>query len=577
MKKLFSFKNSILSLFKILFFAICFSIPFYESFKYKNFSKEAPSANLVLEEEAVKLGVEFKHTDALEWTHKFMKAHPQIAKWFQAVSASVAVADINNDGWQDIFLSSSSFRQPSHLYINKKGEGFIEKAAEYGLDKIPNPIRSIFLDCDNDGELELFTSTGKCPLLYKKDSEGVYKKLYDFVEGPYCLFTTGLNVLDYDKDGDLDIVFGNLTRNGLPNSPVDADNGGKTVMLENIGECRFYPNDSVLNHKTLTYVNAIGVGDIFNDGSQDIWVGTDFNNDWVYKQKETFYQRLDPNKSKTLAHNAMSSEWVYLENVQYPYIFISHIFEPGYFTSGNMMWSAKSGNLKNYSQKLGLDKCGWSWGAKFADLNNDSFQDLVVSNGYISGQSHKSAFFRFRSASMMPRELAEQGAIWKAIGNLSYAGHQQDCVFININDESFQEVSKYIGFDSEALDGRGLAYADFNNDGLTDIIVANQKQRTQMYTNRSVVSGAWIGFELISNKRAAIGANLFLKLKSGRVLRRALFPYNGYSSQSDPRLHIGLGKEKIHSVHVKWLDGTEQKVEEFNINEYNLVTKLNRF
>lgn len=521
----------------------------------------------------IEMGVSFSHHGAMEWINSYTKNQPQLRKRFKSISASVAVADVNNDGWQDLFFPSGSYTKSSHLYINYKGKRFIESAEKYGLDSLAAPIRAVFLDCDNDGDLEIFFSTNSCPQLYKKNKYSIYKKFPGIPSGSHCIFSTSINTLDYNEDGLIDIVLGNRANADSPNSLVSADNGGMTVLFKNTGQCKFKIDNEAFHHLPKTHVSAIGVGDLDGSGKDTLWLANVFNDDHIYSYRDKKFALTNPLNLQSYSKSSMSSEWVYLEDTKTPYIFVSHIYEPGYFTTGNQFWHLEESRLVDKSIDFKINRCGWAWGAKFIDLDNDSFQDLIVVNGYISDAKKPSFFFDYNLIANMPRSVANSLDFWSSTKNYSFAGDQQDCIFLNKKNKRFEKIEISPKFDLETLDGRGLAIADFNNDGKMDLAVSNQLQRAQVYMNHSPNDHNWLGIQLVGTESnyQAIGSKVELTLRNNQVLKKQLQPLNGYSSQSDSRLHFGLRDQSIKSARVFWPSGKVQVFENLEINSYNLI------
>lgn len=539
--------------------------------------------------------VERSHELGIRHTHKMESTldtpFKKIDPYLTATGASVSVVDINSDDKYDLFFPSTQKHEKNHLYINT-GNGFKDGAKEYGLESFGIGItRSTFLDCDNDGVDELLLNTLGCPILLKRELSGKKYSRIPFGNGKEgCYWSSAINLLDLNRDGLIDIVMaGHLTEwkdfftwlNFLPNTVVGADNGGPIETFENVGSCKFSKTENYLKEDARTFTLAIGAGDLRNSGNPDLWFATDFNNDKVYLSASgsgpLYFSSGKQKLSRSTSNSGMNADMAYLAGPDYPHVYVSHLYRPGYFIGGNSLWSfdVSTDKFINQSEDRGVRRCGWSWGAKFIDLNNDSFQDLVVANGHISGEKKIDYMFRMSTIMSSSRQFMSDYKMWPAFKGHSLSGHERDCVFLNRGDGFFDDISSQLDFDRDRLDGRGVATVDIDNSGQRSIVVANQKQRPHVYTISTKNKNDWIGFKMRGTKsnRAALGAKVKVTLKSKRVLVQELYPLNGYSSQSDGRLLFGLGKEEIDTIQINWPSGKIQTLNSASKNRYNLVSE----
>lgn len=151
--------------------------------------------------------INLKHRHHKNIVHKNLN---HLSQWLTAFGASVAVADINNDGYQDVFLNDSSPNSVHSLLVNTKSNHFEDQTKEFGLDKMSYPYavtKSIFFDCNNDGYQDLFLLS-QCPQLFI-NHDGKYFEDYSAKSGVQKCTMVGAaaNVFDYDKDGNLDLIW----------------------------------------------------------------------------------------------------------------------------------------------------------------------------------------------------------------------------------------------------------------------------------------------------------------------------------------------------------------------------------
>ncbi|MBI2820928.1 MAG: CRTAC1 family protein, partial [Acidobacteria bacterium] len=242
-------------------------------------------------------------------------------------------------------------------------------------------------------------------------------------------------------------------------------------------------------------------------------------------------------------------------------IYVTNITDE-YMKECNMLWHNNGdGTFTDVSKETGTCDTLWGWGAKFADFDNDGWQDLFAVNGLRS--AGKDNFIP-----VLVNMIISPGIDftdinnWPDIGDMSWSGFQKKKLFHNLGTQTFKEISAAAGVDN-ALDGRGVAIADFDNDGRLDIYQTNANQEALLYRNVTENAGNWIELKLIGTQsnRDAIGARITVKA-GGLSLTRVVTGGDGYSSQSSSRVHFGLGPDgRIDSMEIRWPSGAVQKVE----------------
>jgi hypothetical protein len=216
-------------------------------------------------------------------------------------------------------------------------------------------------------------------------------------------------------------------------------------------------------------------------------------------------------------------------------VYVTNITDE-YMKECNMLWHNNGdGTFTDLSKETGTCNTLWGWAAKWGDFDNDGWEDLFVVNGLRSA-SKENYIPVLVEMIIKPGIDFTDVRIWPHIGTMSWSGYQKKKLFRNLGAQSFKEVAAEAGVDNDK-DGRGIAVADFDDDGRIELKLIGTK-----------------------SNRDAIGARATLKL-GGETLIREVNGGNGYSGQSSARLHFGLGAAtKIDSLEIRWPSGKVEKV-----------------
>jgi hypothetical protein len=420
----------------------------------------------------------------------------------------VAVADLNNDGRPDVLLTQYC---GARVFLNLGGGRFEDVTAESGLS---NPVwgtSAAFFDYDRDGWLDL-----------------VIVNYVDYNPKSDCLSPRGLR--DFCGPQGLAPVSSKLFRNLGPKA------GGR-IKFEDVSF------DSGLGR---TPGPGLGVvcADFDGDGWPDVFVANDGqpNRLWINRRNGTFAdEAMSRGVAYTEVGKAFSGMGIALGDVGNTGmldLYITHLTR-----ETNTLWrQGPRGLFRDRTAEAGLVATGWhgtGFGTVMADFDLDGSVDLAVVNGRI-----------MRGGSAQAPELG----FWE-----TYAERNQ--LFANDGTGKFRDLSP----NNKAFCGpwnvaRGLACADFDDDGAPDLLVTRIGGRARLYKNVAPNRGHWLKVRAIDPKlkRDAYGAEV--RVKSGGAERlRLINPAQSYLSSGSPVALFGLGTAtQIDSIRIDWPDGTKE-------------------
>ena len=506
---------------------------------------------------------------AVHRTRRFEGKHADVLRMFTSGGAAAAVADYNNDGFDDIFMLDSDTGRPHHLFRNN-GDGFFpDMAKQAGVSggNEPDTICAdvLWFDYDNDGREDLLIARFGTPILHRNTGDGTFKDvtassgLTDFGN------TIAVIAFDYDNDGLLDLLFGDYFQpvnlfdlespKILPDNLDDAHNGGGVRLYRNTGE-RFVnvtEKAGLANHDGWTL--DLGHADYDNDGDQDLYVAADYGTDRLYRN-EGKGKFVDVTESAIGidTKKGMNIDWADYDNDGWLDAYITNITDE-YMREGNFLWrNSGDGTFLDVSKETSTHETGWGWAAKFADFDNDGWQDLFVVNGLRSAGRENYITHVFEMLTRPGVDFSDL-ASWPNIGGMSWSGYQQQRLLRNDGAGGFVEVGPQAGVAND-LDGRGIALGDFDNDGRIDIYQTNADQPALLHLNVTA-AGNWVSIALRGTRSNRFGICARIRLTaSGNEQIREINGGNGYSGQSAKRAHFGLGSSrKVDSVEVRWPSG----------------------
>ncbi|HET9385171.1 MAG TPA: FG-GAP-like repeat-containing protein [Gemmatimonadales bacterium] len=531
----------------------------------------------------------------IEFVHQSPTLDPKvqhIAPHIAGLGACVSVADFNNDNNPDLYFTSSRFGTHNALYLNTGTGTFHDHSEHAGLAALNRPgegvsMGAVWGDFDNDGFEDLFVSKwGYQQLFRNSGTSGTFTDVTEQAGLRRWMNSNGAVWLDFDRDGLLDLYvtgyfrsdidFWNLrTTRIMQHSWEFATNGGKNLLFKNIGNGRFQDVTDSLGVGSTRWTLAAAAADFNDDGWPDLYLANDYGPEELYLNREGKRFELARAGLQDDSKSGMAVAIGDVYNRGRHDVFVTNISEKGFLFQGNNLRINFLKELDRFDEVATgpVADAGWAWGAQFGDLNNDGLLDLVIANGFISGDSTRSYWYAMSKIAGAQGNIFEDARNWPAIGSASLSGYERSRVLLNRGADGFEDVALQAGV-TDVLDGRAVAMADLSNRGALDVIIANEKARPVLYRNADSARGHWLELKLIGTRsnRSAIGAEVTVEFGNVRQ-RRVVDGGSGFCSQNDRRLHFGLGRERPGRVLIRWPSGQEQVVEGLKTDQLHVITE----
>jgi enediyne biosynthesis protein E4 len=482
-------------------------------------------------------------------------------------STGVVMADINDDGWLDIYICNSGHMQNGNrrnkLYINNHNLSFTESGAQYGLSISAYTTQVSFFDYDLDGDLDCFMINNS-PMPINNLGYNNRRDLQD-KDWPVSEFLKG--------GGD------HLFRN---------DNGYFNEVSATAG----------IHGTLMSFGLGVSVGDVNSDGYPDVYVANDsYERDYLYinQRNGTFKDEMEELIEQN-SFSSMGADIADINNDGHMDIFTTDMLpEDDYrlktlgafdnidlynkrieiglyrqFMKNCLFVNTGNGKFFETAYYSGVSATDWSWGALFFDADNDGYNDIYVCNG-INRDVTNLDFMDF-FANDIVQGMVESGKKQSVDSVLKHIPIHPlpNKAYRNLGNLQFADAGVQWGF-MEPSCSNGAAYGDLDNDGDLDLIVNNENQQAFVYKNKSREQNRnnYIGVMLKGGKNNTYAIGSKIKVcKDDQVYYREHMPSRGFQSSVDYKQIIGLGKiNDIDSMVVTWSDGTISRYDKPALNK----------
>jgi hypothetical protein len=535
----------------------------------------------------------------------------------------VAIGDINNDGLPDIFLTSNV--GANKLYLNKGNFTFEDISKKAGIiedDKWNTGV--VMADVNGDGWLDIYVcSSGHMPNGNRKNKLYINNHNNSFTEAAdeYGLgisaYTTQVSFFDYDQDGDLDCFM--INNSPIPVNQLEFSNkrdlleskwpvgeflkgGGDHMFRNDNGKFTEVTQSIGIHGSLISFGMGVSVGDINNDGFQDIYVANDsYERDYLYiNQGNGKFKDMLEDKMQHTSFSSMGADIADINNDGYSDLFTTDMLplsdyrikttgafddidmfnrkiKAGFYyhyVKNCLQLNGPSGNFKDIANYAGVSATDWSWGALMFDMDNDGWNDILACNG-VNRDVTDLDFMNFFANDVIQKMIltGKKDEIDQVLKEIPVSPIKNK-VYKNEHNLKFSDIGDKWGFTQPTF-SNGAAYADLDNDGDLDLVINNENQPSYIYKNnaREVNQNNYIGFIVkgLGKNPFAVGTKIQAYTKEG-IITKEVVPSRGFQSSVDYKQIIGIGKQvKVDSVKVIYPNRGTETLKSLAINTVHVL------
>ncbi len=474
----------------------------------------------------------------------------------------VTTVDINADGWLDIYVSvSGRFTTTKNLLFENQGTSddgiprFEEKAAEYGLDEEGRTTQATFFDYDKDGDLDVymanypFTSFKTPNYSYKilgdkkehKNSDHLFRNngqgQFEDVSEEAGILNFGLSLsataADFNNDGWEDIYISN-------------DFASPDLFYINNRDGTFSERSKETTQHTAFFGMGTDAGDINNDGLLDL-IQVDMTPEDNRRNKAN------------MASMDIEGFW---EIVAYG---LHHQYMQNTLQINNGWQEDGLPQFSDVARLAGMSSTDWSWAPLMADLDNDGWKDIFITNGTRRDINNKDYFNSIENATYQEKQNHDQVTLAMNIPSERVVNY----AFKNNGNMTFDSNAEIWGLDFEGF-SNGATYADLDNDGDLEVVINNIDDKAIIYQNLSSESGAnFLKVRLAGDDENPQGIGAKITVKAGDQSQyQYVTTTRGFQSSVSPEIVFGLADvKKVEELKVVWPDGKVEILSDITGNQ----------
>lgn len=499
----------------------------------------------------------------------------------RAWSTGVSIADVNGDGWLDIYVSNAGEirgdDRKNELFINNGDLTFTERAEEYGIADRGLSIHASFFDYDKDGDLDMY--------------------LLNYTSQPFGSFDLEKDLRNKKgfKGGD------RFYRNDL----IQKDTSASEHLTPSEGEIAGFidvTEEAGIYSSDIGFGLGVSVADVNRDGWEDLFISNDFfERDYLYinNRDGTFREALEQ-QMESISTTSMGGDIADLNNDGFPEIFITDMLpesdqrlktittfadweryqfelEKDYYhqmTRNVLQLNNGNNTFSEIGRYAGVEATAWSWGALISDFNLDGQRDIFVPNGIYKDMTDQDHLLHVSQQEVISSVVQNNRVNYQKLTEMTPTNPISNYMFEHKSNLRFTNRSPEWGLDEPGF-SHGSAYGDLDNDGDMDLVVNNVNMETFIYRNQTREKHperAWLQLKLEGKapNSLAVGSQVTL-IAGGKRWYSEQMPIRGYQSSVDPKLQFGLDQtDLIDTLWVQWPDG--QLSRRLNVEANQLIT-----
>jgi len=522
-----------------------------------------------LEDVTSQSGIHFQHL-----------ASPDAKYIPESMSGGVLLLDYDRDGWLDIYFTNAPTFDMARkgetvrgaLYHNNHDGTFTDVTEKAGLTTAAWAMGGAVADYNNDGWPDIYITCLHGNILYRNNGDGTFTDVTGKAGVRDGRWSTGAAFGDYDGDGFVDLMVANYVDFRIDEPPsfgsgptckfkgLDVQCGPRG--LKGSGDSLFHNNgdgtftdvskDAGVDDANGYYGLSVIWADFSNTGRPDMFVANDSTPNFLYRnQGKGKFSEIGLESGTALSEDGAEQAHMGIAVGDYKHTGLpalvvtdfSDDYSPLYRNDGK--WNFQD---VAYQSGVGLPSLPWvKWGDAFADFDNDGWLDLLTVAGHVYPQVDKlppGSGPKYRESKLLQM-------------------NQADGTFCDASDQAGPAIQ-------QPQVSRGLAVGDLFNDGQMDAVVENLEGAPMILRNGGIAKRHWVSFELAGTRsnRMAIGARLKI-VAGGMTQTEEIHSGGSYLSQNDVRVHFGLGTAtRIDSLEVRWPSGASDTMKDLSADQF---------